>query len=121
MKLRIRCLLAALAAASIASARAQPAPNTIDAHLAAATRGSGVGWRGRLGAPGVAPANAPPRDVAPGRPPASRKNWYTEPAKVFDDVYFVGTKDRSAWVLPTGDGLILIDTTFEYEAEEVIV
>src|SRR5262249_12546531 len=44
-----------------------------------------------------------------------------EPAKVFDDVYFVGTKDRSAWALTTADGIILIDTTFEYEAEQVIV
>src|SRR5262249_18605461 len=121
MKLRITCLLAALASASVAPADAQPAPNTIDVHLVAAKRASGVEWRGLLGALCVAPANAPPRDVAPGPPPANRKNWYTEPAKVFDDVFFVGTKDRSAWVLPTGDGLILLDTTFEYEAEEVIV
>src|SRR6266567_1113712 len=55
------------------------------------------------------------------RPPSNRRSWYTEPAKVFDDVYFVGTKDRSSWALTTGDGIILIDTTFEYEAEEVIV
>ena len=46
---------------------------------------------------------------------------YTEPAKVFDDVYFVGTKDRSSWALTTSDGIILIDTTYEYEAEQVIV
>ena len=39
------------------------------------------------------------------------------PAKVFDDLYFVGTKGprRSAWVLPTSEGIILIDTSFEYE------
>jgi metallo-beta-lactamase class B len=36
-------------------------------------------------------------------------------------VYFVGTKDRSSWALTTPEGIILIDTTFEYEAEEVIV
>jgi len=30
-------------------------------------------------------------------------------------------KDRSAWVLPTSEGIILIDTTVEYESEDVIV
>jgi metallo-beta-lactamase class B len=40
---------------------------------------------------------------------------------MFDDVYFVGTKDRSSWALTTNDGIILIDTTFEYETEPVIV
>ena len=40
---------------------------------------------------------------------------------MFDDVYFVGTKDRSSWALTTSDGIILIDTTYEYEAEQVIV
>jgi metallo-beta-lactamase class B len=74
-----------------------------------------------LGALCVAPATVPPKDVAPGPPPPNRARQYVEPAKVFDDLYFVGTKDRSAWVLPTSDGLILIDTTFEYEAEPVIV
>jgi metallo-beta-lactamase class B len=34
---------------------------------------------------------------------------YTEPAKVFDDIYFVGTKDRSSWALTTPDGIIAID------------
>jgi metallo-beta-lactamase class B len=53
--------------------------------------------------------------------PPNRKSWYTEPARVFDDVYFVGTKDRSSWALTTSDGIILIDTTFEYESEAVIV
>src|SRR5260221_558179 len=54
-------------------------------------------------------------------PPRDRARWYTEPAKVFDDVYFVGTKDRSSWALTTSEGIILIDTTYEYETEPVIV
>jgi metallo-beta-lactamase class B len=102
-------------------AQAQPAADTIDAHLAAAKRAGGFDFRGVLGALCVAPANAPPRDVAPGPPPPNRRSMYTDPAKVFDDVYFVGTKDRSSWALTTPEGIILIDTTFAYEAEEVIV
>jgi metallo-beta-lactamase class B len=108
-----------LAAFGVTLAHAQPV--TIDAHLAAAKKAAGVEFRGLLGALCVAPATAPPKDVPPGPPPSNRARQYVEPAKVFDDLYFVGTKDRSAWVLPTSDGLILIDTTFEYEAEQVIV
>ena len=126
MKFHYSVALAAMvvfgAAPSVpSSARAQPAPDSIDAHLAAAKRAAGFDFRGVLGALCVAPANAPPHDVAPGPPPLNRWSMYTDPAKVFDDVYFVGTKDRSSWVLPTTEGIILIDTTFEYETEEVIV
>ena len=123
-RVRTLAVLTVTTCLGIAIAGAQPAPpapNTIEAHLAAAKKASGIEWRGLLGALCVSPANAPPRDVTPGPPPPDRARRYTEPAKVFDDLYFVGTQDRSAWVLPTSDGLILIDTTFEYEAEPVIL
>jgi metallo-beta-lactamase class B len=121
MKHHVIFALTVMAAISAAPANAQPAADSIDGHLRAAKRAAGVDFRGLLGALCVAPANAPPADVAPRPAPPDRARWYTEPAKVFDDVYFVGTKDRSAWVLTTSEGLILIDTTFEYEAEPVIV
>jgi metallo-beta-lactamase class B len=121
MNPRVSFALALMATLGVASAHAQGAADTIDAHLKAAKRAAGIEWRGLLGALCVAPANAPPADVKPAPPPPDRARWYLEPAKVFDDLYFVGTKDRSAWVLPTSQGLILIDTTFEYEAEPVIV
>ena len=120
MKLHVTFALAVMAAVGVASADAQPAANTIDAHLAAAKRAAGFDFPGLLGALCVAPRNAPTPDVTPG-PPPNRSSRYTEPAKVFDDVYFVGTKDRSSWALTTSDGIILIDTTFEYEAEAVVV
>src|SRR6187399_2250106 len=41
------------------------------------------------------PAKAPPRET-----------WYTEPAKVFDNLYFVGGKVHSAWALTTKEGII---------------
>ena len=34
---------------------------------------------------------------------------YADPAKVFDNLYFVGTKIHSAWALTTSQGIILID------------
>jgi metallo-beta-lactamase class B len=121
MKRHVAFALAVVAAVGVAPAGAQPAPDSIDAHLAAAKKAAGFDFPGLLGALCVAPRNAPTRDVTPAPPPANRKSWYSEPAKVFDGVYFVGTKDRSSWALTTSDGIILIDTTYEYETEEVIV
>jgi metallo-beta-lactamase class B len=121
MKSHLTLTLALAAVLGIASAGAQTSQEAIDPHLKAAKRAAGTEWRGLLGALCVSPANAPPADVKPPPPPPNRASLYVEPAKVFDDLYFVGTKDRSAWVLPTSQGLILIDTTFEYEAEPVIV
>ena len=56
------------------------------------------------------PASAPPRD-----------SWYAEPARVFDNLYFVGGRVHSAWALTTSDGIILLDTVFPYNSEELIV
>ncbi len=47
--------------------------------------------------------------------------WYAEPAKVFDNLYFVGGKLHSAWALTTRDGIILFDTIYPYDSEELIV
>ncbi len=56
------------------------------------------------------PASAPARDT-----------WYAEPAKVFDNLYFVGGKIHSSWALTTSEGIILIDTIYPYNSEELIV
>ena len=121
MKRRVAFALAAAAVLCVTAAAAQSTADTIEGHLRAAKKAAGWDFRGVLTSLCITPASAPPRDAKPGPPPADRARWYTEPAKVFDDLYFVGTKDRSAWVLPTSDGIILIDTTYEYEAEPVIV
>jgi metallo-beta-lactamase class B len=56
------------------------------------------------------PKKVPPRDT-----------WYAEPAKVFDNLYFVGGKIHSSWALTTKDGIILFDTLYPYNSEELIV
>ena len=56
------------------------------------------------------PASAPARDT-----------WYAEPAKVFDNLYFVGGKLHSSWALTTKEGIILIDTIYPYNSEELII
>ncbi len=56
----------------------------------------------------------------PGKAPP-RSSWFAEPAKVFDNLYFVGGKIHSAWALQTRDGIILFDTAYPYNSEELIV
>jgi metallo-beta-lactamase class B len=89
-----------------------PAPRSSDAGTAAgpqgAARGGGAGGAARGGAPQV-------RQVPP------RERWYAEPAKVFDNLYFVGQTEYSAWAVTTSDGIILIDTIFDYSVEAEVV
>src|SRR5580704_7574336 len=105
-----------------ATAFAQNTPDPIDAHLIAARNAAGFDFTGTLARLCVAPVAVPAtlRDAAPGPAPA-RETWYAEPAKVFDNLYFVGSKSHSSWALTTSEGIILIDTLFTYNSEEEIV
>jgi metallo-beta-lactamase class B len=53
-----------------------------------------------------------------GRPEKSA--WYTEPVKVFENLYFVGQTEYSAWAVATSEGIILIDTLFDYSVEDEV-
>jgi len=101
---------------------AQNLPDAVDAHLRAARNAAGFDFTGTLARLCVAPTAVPStlRDAAPGPAPA-RETWFTEPAKVFDNLYFVGSKIHSSWALTTSAGIILIDTLFTYNSEEEIV
>ncbi len=96
--------------------------DAIDAHLVAARNAAGFDFTGTLARLCVAPpvVPSPVRDVAPG-PPPPRDTWFIEPAKVFDNLYFVGSKIHNSWALTSSEGIILIDTLFTYNSEEEIV
>jgi metallo-beta-lactamase class B len=113
---------AAVAAAGlgVTAALAQPVANQVDVHLAAAKAAAGFDFTGTLARVCIAPQTGPGADVAP-PPPPDRSTWYTEPAKVFDNLYFVGTKFHSSWALTTSEGIILIDTLYDYASEEAII
>src|SRR5262245_24014873 len=64
--------------------------------------------------------NVPEFVAKPSSAPA-RETWYADPARVFDNLYFVGGKVHSSWALTTSDGIILFDTIFPYNSEELIV
>lgn len=70
-----------------------------------------------VGAPppvGEVPAALPNTDPAIGE-------WYTDPAQVFDDLYFLGQTVFSVWALRTSEGFILVDAIFDYSVEAEVI
>ena len=96
-------------------------------HSDAATAAAGTDLRGWLEL--CRPAPPPAQDHRPGvttqtpNPLAALlgEKMAAEPTKVFDNVYFLGTKFVTAWAVTTSDGIILIDAlNNDEEAERVI-
>src|SRR5207244_5062258 len=56
--------------------------------------------------------------VAESRAPQTgpRAEWHTEPGKVFDNLYYIGSPFQSTWAVTTSDGIILLDAGYDYSA-----
>ena len=126
--MRIQLLMTAglLVAAATQPAHAQaPAPVTPDSLVTAAKKAAGQDYAGTFLRICVAPDNLTPRPApnpaAASRTVPDRANWYAQPYKVFDNLYFIGTKIHSAWALTASEGIIVIDTLFDYAIEPEIV
>ena len=65
--------------------------------------------------------NELPRYVRDPSTVPSRDVWYADSAKVFDNLYFVGGKVHTSWALTTSEGIIIIDTIYPYNSEELII
>src|SRR5580700_9877577 len=106
--IQLATALAVFAGLSGAHALAQSPAATVDDHLIAARIAAGFDFTGVLARLCVAPVAVPStlRDVAPGPAPA-RDTWFIEPAKIFDNLYFVGSKIHSSWALTSSEGIIL--------------
>lgn len=50
-----------------------------------------------------------------------RKDWFTWPVEIFDNLHFVGTKTAGVWAISTSDGIILVDTNFHYNSKELVL
>jgi metallo-beta-lactamase class B len=107
-----------------AAAHAQAPAGDVDAHVAAARAAAGQEYRAtfvNLCLP------AAPRGGGPGRgaggPPAApdRATWYASPYQVFDNLYWLGTRQHSSWALRTSAGLIIIDTNFAWATQPEII
>jgi metallo-beta-lactamase class B len=120
MNSRLHMAIIVAVGLGVAPASAQQPTNPTDAFLARAKAAAQFDFTGTLARLCVLPQTAPGKDEAP-PPPPERATWYTDPGKVFDNFYFVGTKIHSAWALTTSEGIILIDTVFDYNSEEAIV
>jgi metallo-beta-lactamase class B len=73
--------------------------------------GRGAGGRGNAGRGGGGGAGATP----------DRAGWYASPYKVFDNLYWLGTRQHSSWALQTSAGLIIIDTNFAWATQPEII
>jgi metallo-beta-lactamase class B len=120
-------LFAAVFGAMTLTVRAQtPAPETPESLVKAAKRAAGVEYAGTFLRICVAPDNLESGVGRGAAPPATRTVpdralWYAKPYKVFDNLYFVGTRIHSSWALTTSDGIVLFDTLFDYAIEPEIV
>jgi metallo-beta-lactamase class B len=118
---RYALLTALLAAATPAAAQ----PSDIDSHIAAAKTAAGLDYRATFvnlcfptplpgGGRGAAALLQP-------RPAPDRGIWYASPYQVFDNLYWLGTRQHSSWALKTSAGIIIIDTNFAWAIEPEIL
>lgn len=118
-------LASGIGTASVAGQETQE--KLVDARVAAARAAAGqdhLGLFDRIcAAPTPVPAStaAPQTGAAPQQGPPERSLWHAEPAKVFDNLYFVGEIEYSAWAVTTSEGIILIDAIFDYSVEDEVV
>jgi metallo-beta-lactamase class B len=69
-------------------------------------------------APPQRPAGAPGAQRPPG--PPDKSTWYAEPVKVFDNLYFFGQSEYAVWAITTSEGIIVLDTIFDYSVEDEV-
>ncbi len=119
------------------TAAAQAPASEMDTHIAAARVAAGLDYRStfvNLCFPGANPALARAGGGGPaaGRGTAGRgaggaastpdrATWYASPYKVFDNLYWLGTRQHSSWALRTSDGIIIIDTNFAWATQPEII
>ena len=119
--MKSRILIFGLALVFFAAVETHAGAQTVDAHLNAAKTAAAFDWPGTLARLCIAPPFvAGVADNRPGPAPA-RDTWFIEPAKVFDNLYFVGSRIHNSWALTNNDGIIILDTLYTYNSEEEIL
>jgi metallo-beta-lactamase class B len=113
---------------------AQNANDTPDAHMAAAKAAAGEDFQNLFefqcngpgpGGPHLGPGAAG-RGTVGGRGggrqqgPPDPSTWHVEPVKVFDNLYFFGQSEYAVWAITTSQGIIVLDTIFDYSVEDEV-
>ena len=111
--------LAVLLGIAIAEAQS-PAPQSIDELVSRAKAAAGLDWSGTFSRMCIPPPPAGGRGGGAAGSPPARATWYAEPAKVADNLYFLGTKVHHSWALVGSDGIIVFEALFEYAAPDEI-
>ena len=119
-------LFTALLAASVSTSTfAQPPASEIDSHIAAAKTAAGLDYRATF--VNLCFQNPPPgggrgaASLLTPRPAPDRGIWYASPYQVFDNLYWLGTRQHSSWALKTSAGIIIIDTNFAWATQPEIL
>jgi metallo-beta-lactamase class B len=118
--------LAALVAVPLA-AQQGAMPNTIEGLQSAAKAAAGLEFPGtflRLCVPPPPPSGRGGGGGGGGRGggPPPRESWYAEPARIGDNLYFLGTRAHSSFALVAESGeIILIDALFDYATPDEII
>ena len=116
--------------ASIGIVLAQTPTRTVDSYLGEAKNAAGTDWAGTFLRLCIPPAAGPQAGRGQGAPAGgrgaargtpARETWYAEPAKVADNLYFLGTKVHSAWAIVGSQGIIVIEALFDYAAKDEIL
>jgi len=101
-------------------------PNTGGGRGAGAAPAAGAAGRGAGAAPAAAAAGAAAAPAgraggAGGGGTPDPAGWYAPPLRVFDNLFWLGTRQHSSWALTTSEGIIIIDTNFAWATQPAII
>jgi metallo-beta-lactamase class B len=50
-----------------------------------------------------------------------RKEWFTWPVEIFDNLHFIGTRTAGVWAISSSEGIIIVDANFHYSSTELVL
>jgi metallo-beta-lactamase class B len=126
-------IIGAILFAIVETASAQAPNATVDSYIAKAKAAAGTEWAGTFLRLCIAPPARPQagrgqagagrgasdRGTTPRTP--ARETWYAEPARVADNLYFLGTRIHSAWAIVGSQGIIVLEALFDYATRDEIL
>jgi len=99
----------------------QTTTQTLDSYLSTAKAAAGTDWAGTFLRLCIPPSSGLSAGGGAGRGTPTRESWYAEPAKVADNLYFLGTRIHRAWAIAGSEGIIVIEALFDYAAKDEIL
>jgi metallo-beta-lactamase class B len=116
------CFLFGIHAFGFQAGKAEQESTSVQAHLDAAKKIAGKLWAQEANFFCSTEQQVAAMHILPSAtqndPPESRR---AEPMKVFDNLYFVGTKEVTTWVITTPEGYIMIDSGYRGEEEQTMI